>query len=812
MLAAWLVLLVLAVAAVWPGLLASHPPDAVAPADALAGPSWAHPFGTDQLGRDIYSRVVHGTRLSLSIGLGATAIAVTAGSLIGVLAAAGGRAVDEVIMRGTDILLAFPGLLFALLLVAVLGAGTLNTIIAIGCGAIPAYVRLVRGQALVVRESGYVRAAVTLGRPRAGIFLRHVLPNSLPPALVVATVDVGTAIIAGSSLSFLGLGPQPPTPEWGSMIAEGRDTLDTAWGLAVFPGLLVTVTVIAINVVGGNLRRRFGGDLRSGSGHDRRFVRGLDGPPNTPNEPPAATTGDLLTVEDLRVSFGTGRARIDAVRGIDFSLRAGECLAIVGESGSGKSVTAAALLGLTGPGSQVRAKRLELAGIDLTRLRDRQWREVRGARLGLVPQEGMSSLDPLRTVGAEIAEPLRNHRVVDRTRRRPEIISLLAAVGVPEPELRVRQYPHQLSGGLRQRALIASAMAAGPELLVADEPTTALDVTLQAQILDLIATKKAEGVAVLLISHDLAVAAQLANRIAVMRHGVFVEQGSTKRVLRSPEHRYTRELLAAVPTSRAEQRRPEEGSPSVVIEASGVRKSFRDRPAVRDVSFVLHAGETLGVVGESGAGKTTLAHLVLGLLEPDAGDIRLLGHPWSNQPESARRAKRARVQLIEQDPLSSFDPRYPVERIVGEALGATTARAARLHRARITELLHRVRLDTDILDRRRQQLSGGQRQRVAIARALATEPDVIVCDEPVSALDVSIQARILDLFADLRRELGVALLFISHDLGVIHQISDRVLVMCDGEVVESGSAEDVFRRPVNPYTKTLLAAVPSITM
>lgn len=262
--AAWLVLLVVAVAAVWPSLLAVYPPDAIAPAEALAGPSWAHPFGTDQLGRDIYSRAVHGARLSLLIGLGATAIAVTAGSLIGILAAGGGRAVDEAIMRVTDVFLAFPGLLFALLLVAVLGPGTLNATIAIGCGAIPGYVRLVRAKALVVRESGYVRAAVILGRPRAGIFLRHVLPNSLPPALVVASVDVGTAIIAGSSLSFLGLGPQPPTAEWGLMIAEGRDALDTAWGLAVFPGLLVTVTVIAINVVGGNLRHRFEGRLPDG--------------------------------------------------------------------------------------------------------------------------------------------------------------------------------------------------------------------------------------------------------------------------------------------------------------------------------------------------------------------------------------------------------------------------------------------------------------------------------------------------------------------------------------------------------------------
>ena len=517
---------------------------------------------------------------------------------------------------------------------------------------------------------------------------------------------------------------------------------------------------------------------------------------------------DLLTVEDLWVSFGAGRDRIDAVRGLDFSLCAGECLAIVGESGSGKSAMAAALLGLTGPGSQVRAKRLELAGIDMTRLRDRQWRQVRGARLGLVPQEAMASLDPLRTIGAEIAEPLRNHRVVDRARLRPRIISLLADVGVPAPEQRVRQYPHQLSGGLRQRALIASAIAAGPELLVADEPTTALDVTLQAQVLDLITARKTEGVAILLISHDLAVAAQLADRIAVMRHGVFVEQGLATDVLGSPRHPYTRELLAAVPTARARRHSPEERSPTVVVEASGISKSFGGSPAVRDVSFVLHAGETLGVVGESGAGKTTLAHLVLGLLEPDAGDIRLLGHTWSNQPESRRRALRTGVQLIEQDPLSSFDPRYPVERIVGEALGATTARAARWQRARIIELLHQVRLDADILHRRRQQLSGGQRQRVAVARALVMDAPVLLMDEPLSNLDALLRLQARADLKRLHREVKRTTVYVTHDQVEAMSMGDRIAVMRDGVIEQCEPPMRLYDRPASQFVGGFIGSPP----
>ncbi|WP_151772611.1 dipeptide ABC transporter ATP-binding protein [Streptomyces abyssomicinicus] len=540
----------------------------------------------------------------------------------------------------------------------------------------------------------------------------------------------------------------------------------------------------------------------------------------------------LLTVEDLRVAFPTRHGTTDAVRGVSLTVDAGECLAVVGESGSGKSVTARALLGLAGPGARVRAGRMSLhdPDLDLTEVRGRGWRDVRGRRIGLVLQDALTSLDPLRTVGAEVAEALRNHRVVPRSRLAERSLSLLEEARVPEPGLRARQYPHQLSGGLRQRALIATALAAAPPLLIADEPTTALDVTVQARILDLLAARKEAGTGVLLISHDLSVVARLADRIAVMRHGEIVEEGPAARLLHAPSHPYTRRLLEAAArhtghTSASGGRdlaaaADEAGAGAAerpVLEVSGVGKSFtgpdgRARPAVRDVSFTLHAGETLGIVGESGSGKTTSAQLALGLLAPDTGSVRLLGQPWSQRPERERRPLRRRIQLVQQDPLGSFDPRYTVERIIGEALppsgGAPGRGSARERRARLVELLTLVGLEEEMLDRRPRQMSGGQRQRVAVARALAPGPDVIVCDEPVSALDVSVQAQILDLFADLRRRLGVALLFISHDLGVVHHISDRVLVMRDGEVVESGAVGDVFRRPAHPYTRELLAALP----
>ncbi|MFE2410985.1 dipeptide ABC transporter ATP-binding protein [Kitasatospora sp. NPDC059408] len=537
----------------------------------------------------------------------------------------------------------------------------------------------------------------------------------------------------------------------------------------------------------------------------------------------------LLTVRGLTVDFGGPRDRTAAVRGVDLTLHPGECLAVVGESGSGKSVTARTLVGLAGPGARIRADRLELDGQDLTALTEREWRRIRGRRIGLVLQDALAALDPLRPVGREVAEALGNHRLLPPAERPARSVELLARVHVPEPGLRARQYPHQLSGGLRQRALIASALAAEPAVLIADEPTTALDVGVAAQILDLLAETKATGTAVLLISHDLAVVARLADRIAVMRRGVVVEQGPADQVLRAPAHPYTRELLAAVPTAQSKGRRLAPGPPAAtpppaaeprpdgapVVEAVSLAKAFRGpdgtrRTAVDDVSFTVRAGRTLGIVGESGSGKSTTALMLLGLLEPDHGEVRLLGRPWSNRPESERRPLRRRVQLVQQDPLSSFDPRYTVERIVGEGLGAPGRRAARAHRERITALLRQVGLGPEHLGRHPHELSGGQRQRIAIARALAPGPDVIVCDEPVSALDVSIQAQVLDLFADIQAATGVALVFVSHDLGVIHHVSDDVVVMRGGRVVEAGPVTDVFTNPRHTYTAELLRALPAI--
>nr|WP_249416655.1 ABC transporter ATP-binding protein [Streptomyces sp. TS71-3] len=506
----------------------------------------------------------------------------------------------------------------------------------------------------------------------------------------------------------------------------------------------------------------------------------------------------MVDVAGLSVRFG----EVGAVRGVDLRVRPGECLALVGESGSGKSTVARALLGLAGAGAGVTARRLEVAGRDTRGFTDRDWRAVRGRHAALVAQDALVSLDPLRTLRAEIAEPMRVHGTVARERIAERVVELLAAVGVPEPAARAAQYPHQLSGGLRQRALIASALAADPRLLIADEPTTALDVTVQEQILGLFRTAKQSGKGILLISHDLAVVARIADRTAVLRAGEIVEEGPTARLIRRPRHPYTRRLLASVPAPRTASAAPEA---AVVLAAGGLRKSYGGRLAVDGVALELRAGEALGLVGGSGSGKTTVARLALGLLLPDEGEVRLDGAPWSALSEKRRRARRHRIQLVPQDPYGSLDPRWTVRRLVAEALPRGAERPAR-----IGELLGLVGLSGDHLDRRAHQLSGGQRQRVAIARALAPGPAVLVCDEPVSALDVSVQAQILDLLDGLRTRLGLALLFISHDLAVVRHVSDRVAVMCQGRIVEENTAAELFAHPRHPYTRELLAASPAL--
>ncbi|MER6269451.1 ABC transporter ATP-binding protein [Streptomyces sp900105755] len=510
----------------------------------------------------------------------------------------------------------------------------------------------------------------------------------------------------------------------------------------------------------------------------------------------------LVQVTDLTVDFGDLRA----VDGLSFTLEGGAALALVGESGSGKSTVAAALLGLHhGTGARLGGS-IEVAGTDVQAASDGELRRLRGAKAAMVFQDPLSSLDPYYAIGDQIAEVYRVHTRASRRAARARAVEVLDRVGIPDARRRSRSRPHEFSGGMRQRALIAMALACEPELLIADEPTTALDVTVQAQILDLLHTLRQEtGMGLLLVTHDVGVAAESVDRVLVMRHGRVVEQGPVAAVLGAPAEPYTRELLSAVPRVDA-VRAPSQVSEEVVLEATGLRREFgrgkRAFTAVDDVSLTVHRGETLGVVGESGSGKTTLGRMLVGLLEPTAGEVRHDGH--------ARVGVDPAVQMVFQDPVSSLNPRRSVGESIADPLRARGERDEGRIRGRVVELLERVGLEAAHYQRYPHEFSGGQRQRVGIARALAADPRVIVCDEPVSALDVTTQAQVVALLGELQRELGLALVFVAHDLAVVRQVSDRVAVMRRGRIVETGPADEVYDNPRDPYTRQLLAAVPAL--
>ncbi|MGW2441668.1 dipeptide ABC transporter ATP-binding protein [Streptomyces goshikiensis] len=569
----------------------------------------------------------------------------------------------------------------------------------------------------------------------------------------------------------------------------------------------------------------------------------------------------LVDVRDLVVDFPVGGpgAYVRAVDGVSFTMGPGHALGIVGESGSGKSTVAAALLGLhRGTGTRLGGT-VRVAGTDVGGASAAELRRLRGATAAMVFQDPLSSLDPYYAVGDQIAEVYRVHAAVSRRAARARAVSVLDRVGIPDAVRRSRARPHEFSGGMRQRALIAMALVCEPRLLIADEPTTALDVTVQAQILDLLhGLRREEGLGLLLVTHDVGVAAESVDELLVMRDGHAVERGPVAEVLAGPADPYTRVLLAAVPRLDAPRKpRPSretattaagvagvaggagvasagpseaasgaaggpggaggagaavgasgvaggDGAEAPVVEALGLRREFgrgkRRVTAVGGVSLAVRAGETLGVVGESGSGKSTLGRMLVGLLEPSSGRVRHAGDEARGIP--------AGVQMVFQDPVSSLNPRRSVGESIADPLRAAGERDEAAIRARALALLERVGLEPGHYDRYPHEFSGGQRQRVGIARALAPRPRLIVCDEPVSALDVTTQAQVTALLAELQQELGIALVFIAHDLAVVRQVSDRVAVMRSGEIVEEGPVDEVYDRPAHPYTRQLLDAVP----
>lgn len=525
-------------------------------------------------------------------------------------------------------------------------------------------------------------------------------------------------------------------------------------------------------------------------------------------------TAPLLALERLEVTFGTGAAAVRAVRGVDLTIGRGQTVAIVGESGSGKSTLAHALIGLLPGGGRVTGGRIAFEGRDLTRASERTFVGIRGSGIGFVPQDPATNLDPVWKIGFQVRETLAANGIAKGRAAHRRAAELLAEAGLDNAEARAGRYPHEFSGGMRQRVLIAIGLAARPRLLIADEPTSALDVTVQQRVLDHLERLTDElGTALLLITHDLGVAAERAEHVVVMHDGRVVESGSPEQILTAPEHPYTRRLVAAAPSLGGARARPAPDVPArPLLVVDGLRKVFRSRrtevTAVDDVSFTVDRGTTTAIVGESGSGKTTVSRMILGLLAPDAGTVLFDG----TDPAALGRGEKAfrrRVQPVFQDPYGSLDPTYSVFRIVEEPLRVHRIGDRGERARRVRELLDRVALPADLSRRFPAELSGGQRQRVAIARALALAPELLVCDEAVSALDVVVQDQILRLLDDLQRDLGLTYVFVSHDLAVVRRIADRVVVMHGGRVVEEAAAEDVFEHPANEYTRRLLDAVPA---
>ncbi|SEC74199.1 ABC transporter ATP-binding protein [Rhodobacter sp. 24-YEA-8] len=521
----------------------------------------------------------------------------------------------------------------------------------------------------------------------------------------------------------------------------------------------------------------------------------------------------LLDVKDLRVSFAQDGRRIEAVKGVSFSVGKGETVALVGESGSGKSVTALSTVRLLADNATVSGT-ISWQGRDIAKLSEPELRRMRGDDISFIFQEPMTSLNPLHSIERQITESLELHQGLRGAKARARVIELLTKVGIRDPESRLNAWPHQLSGGQRQRVMIAMALANGPELLVADEPTTALDVTIQKQILELLAELKAsEGLSLLFITHDLNIVRRIADRVCVMQNGVIVEQGQAAEVFGNPQHPYTQKLLAAEAAGSPGPVAPD--APEVVRSEHlkvwfPITKGFLQRTvghvkAVNDANVSVRAGETLGIVGESGSGKTTLALALMRLIGSE-GPVLFMGKDISRLRGQALRDLRRDMQIVFQDPFGSLSPRMTAEQIIAEGLGVHGVEPGRDPRDMVTDIMREVGLDPEMMTRYPHEFSGGQRQRIAIARAMILRPKLVVLDEPTSALDMTVQVQIVELLRGLQRKWGLAYIFISHDLRVIRAMSHKVMVMRAGDVVESGTTEQVFRRPASDYTRALMEA------
>ncbi len=806
------------------------------------GPSAAHWFGTTVSGTDVLSRVVFGTRTALEVIALALVLSGVIGVPLGLISGYLGGWLDRILVLVMDALYSFPSLLLAIVVSIVLAGGSsgafggiLAAAISITVVFIPQYFRLIRNATVAVKVEPYVDAARVVGVRTPRILTKHIFANVTSSLPVIATLNASEAILTLAGLGFLGFGIEPSAAaEWGYDLNKALpDASSGIWWTGIFPGTAIVLIVLGTTLVGESLNdilnpllRTRGHETTSADEEELEAIVAQDhlDAPAVEVTPRATTAGEpkrvaALSLSNLSVAFQTDAGRVNAVRGVSFDVAPGEVVAVVGESGSGKSVSSRAVLGLLPSTAEVEGSALlgssdgserQLIGMSAGKLRP-----IRGDEVSMVFQEPSTALNPVYTVGWQIIEGLQAHNDMNKKEARARAVELLELVGLPDPEHRVDYYPHQLSGGQKQRVVIAMAIASDPDVIIADEPTTALDVTVQAAILELLLSLRDRlGTAIVLITHNMGVVADMADRVVVMYRGAVVEEAPAAQLFSAPRHPYTRKLLDAVPHLGHSNGPQPITDADVVLSIDDLVVEFAGRlgqPTFRAVDHVtldVRRGEVLGLVGESGSGKTTVGRTTVGLQQPTSGSVTVSGTTISGMSDRQLRPLRSRFGFVFQDPASSLNPRLSIADCIGEPLHVQTKMSNREIDAKVHDLLASVELPGFYADRFPHELSGGQRQRVSLARALSLDPDLLIADEPTSALDVSVQARVLELFTDLQARLKFACLFISHDLAVVDSLANRVAVMQNGKLVEIGPREQVLGSPREEYTQRLIAAVP----
>ena len=806
-------------------------------------PSADHWFGTTVGGTDVLSRVIYGARTAVVVILLAVVLSGIVGVPLGLVSGYIGGGVDRVLVLVMDALYSFPSLLLAIVVSIVLSGGTSGAFSGIMAAAIsitvvfiPQYFRLIRNATIAVKVEPYVDAARVVGARTPRILTKHIFSNVTSSLPVIATLNASEAILTLAGLGFLGFGIEPSAAaEWGYDLNKALpDASSGIWWTGVFPGTAIVLIVLGSTLIGESLNDILNPLLRTRGGVttadekeiESEFAELVEAEGESAVEPVEASLSTssrdgeprrvaTLSLRDLTVDFSTDAGTVHAVRGISFDVAPGEVVAVVGESGSGKSVSSRAMLGLLPPTAAVTGSAL-LRDDELLGKSARELRPIRGDQVSMVFQEPSTALNPVYTVGWQIIEGLRAHSDISKHAARARAIELLDLVGLPDPEHRVDYYPHQLSGGQKQRVVIAMAISCDPDVIIADEPTTALDVTVQAAILELLLELRNRlGTAIILITHNMGVVADMADRVVVMYRGTVVEEAPAGQLFSDPQHPYTKLLLDAVPHLGQENGpQPVGDDAEVVLSVDDLVVEFAGRigqPSFRAVDHVtldVRRGEVLGLVGESGSGKTTVGRAAVGLQQPTSGSISVSGTTISGLSEAHLRPHRAHFGFVFQDPAASLNPRMSIGDCIGEPLHVQTKMSDREIDTKVNELLESVELTTGYAGRFPHELSGGQRQRVSLARALALDPDLLIADEPTSALDVSVQARVLELFTELQSRLHFACLFISHDLAVVDSLANRVAVMQNGKLVEIGPREQVLGSPREEYTQRLIAAVP----